>query len=168
MTVDDPSASADVADPVAPDQGLSTAPVSQAEAAVASSASAELLFTAGAAVLRGELALHDREYELLAELNTAAAGHYGNMADLAAGLGVFASALNAKDASFTPFLGVMDAIEGQARSRAALCRVLTCWVLTQAHARVCPQVCELETVVSTLDGYTRRLEARLKALQDRS
>jgi hypothetical protein len=90
-------------------------PVAQAEAAVASSASAELLFTAGAAVLRGELALHDREYELLAELNTAAAGHYGNMADLAAGLGVFASALNAKDASFTPFLGVMDAIEGQAR-----------------------------------------------------
>ena len=78
-------------------------------------------------MLRGELALHDREYELLAELNTAAAGHYGNMADLAAGLGVFASALNAKDASFTPFLGVMDAIEGQVRSNNdALCAVLTC------------------------------------------
>jgi hypothetical protein len=30
------------------------------------------------------------------------------------------------------------------------------------------QVGELETVVSTLDGYTRRLEARLKALHDRS
>jgi K+ transporter len=82
---------------------------------VSSSASAELLFTAGAAALRGELALHDGEYALLAELNTTAAGHYGNMADLAAGLGVFASALNAKDASFTPFLGVMDAIEGQVR-----------------------------------------------------
>ena len=115
MTGDDPSASADVADSAAAQQALGNTPGKQTEAAVASSASAELLFTAGSAVLRGELALHDREYELLAELNTAAAGHYGNMADLAAGLGVFASALNAKDASFTPFLGVMDAIEGQAR-----------------------------------------------------
>ena len=116
MTGADPNASADVADSVAAHHASGSTPASQAEAAVASSASAELLFTAGSAVLRGELALHDREYELLAELNTAAAGHYGNMADLAAGLGVFASALNAKDASFTPFLGVMDAIEGQARS----------------------------------------------------
>jgi hypothetical protein len=32
---------------------------------------------------------------------------------------------------------------------------------------VCVQVGELETVVSTLDGYTRRLEARLKGLQER-
>ena len=105
----------DVAGSAAPPHS-SGVPASQAEAApVSSSASAELLFTAGAAALRGELALHDGEYALLAELNTTAAGHYGNMADLAAGLGVFASALNAKDASFTPFLGVMDAIEGQVR-----------------------------------------------------
>ena len=122
MTGDDPVGSAEVADAAPPHHVPSGAPSSQAEAAVASSASAELLFTAGSAVLRGELALHDREYELLAELNTAAAGHYGNMADLAAGLGVFASALNAKDASFTPFLGVMDAIEGQARSSNASAR----------------------------------------------
>ena len=74
-----------------------------------------MLFAAGSAALRGELALHDNEYELLANLNTTAAGHYGNMADLAAGLGVFASALTAKDASFAPYLGIMDAIEAQAR-----------------------------------------------------
>lgn len=120
----DPNASAEgVAGSAAPADGQSSGlPASPAEAAAASSsASAELLFTAGAAALRGELALHDGEYALLAELNTTAAGHYGNMADLAAGLGVFASALNAKDASFTPFLGVMDAIEGQARGSNQLC-----------------------------------------------
>jgi hypothetical protein len=88
-------------------------------------ASAELLFSAGAAALRGELALHNGEYELLSHLNGAAAGHYGNMADLAAGLGVFASALTAKDASFAPFLGIMDAIDAQVRAR-ALGRVLAC------------------------------------------
>ena len=104
--------------PAAPPRG-SDLPAGAVEAAPVSS-SAELLFTAGAAALRGELALHDGEYALLAELNTTAAGHYGNMADLAAGLGVFASALNAKDASFTPFLGVMDAIEGQVRAVAKL------------------------------------------------
>lgn len=113
---DDLAAGAEGGAGSAPPYGQSSAntPASPAEAAAASSsASAELLFTAAAAALRGELALHDGEYELLAELNTSAAGHYGNMADLAAGLGVFASSLNAKDASFTPFLGVMDAIEGQ-------------------------------------------------------
>ena len=124
------------ADGAAAPPGSSGLPAGSGEAApVSSSASAELLFTAGAAALRGELALHDGEYALLAELNTTAAGHYGNMADLAAGLGVFASALNAKDASFTPFLGVMDAIEGQVRGSAAW-RQHVCRVLTATHARL--------------------------------
>lgn len=105
----------------------------------ASGASVDALLAAGAEVLRGELQAHDSEVTLLAALNTAAAAHYGGLADLAAGLGVFAQSLAAKDASFAPFLGVMEAIEAQ--------------------------VGELEAVVSTLDGYTRRLESRLGALQ---
>ncbi len=156
-------------------QPASPAPAADAAALAAASAastaaSAELLFSAGSAALRGELALHDGEYELLAQLNGTAAGHYGNMADLAAGLGVFASALTAKDASFAPFLGIMDGIDAQARGVLFVCLTPRHRCIDAAspdtHA-VCAQVGELETVVSTLDGYTRRLEARLKGLQER-
>jgi len=103
-------------------------------------AAAQMLFSSGAAALSGELALLNGEYSLLSALNDAAAGQYGHMADFTAGLGVFASALAAKDSAFTPFLATIDAIDAQ--------------------------VGELETVVSTLDGYTRRLEVRVAALQE--
>ena len=99
------------------------------------------LFASGAAALRGELSLLNGEYALLRHMNDAAATQYAHMADVASGLTVFADALAAKDASLAPYLHMMDAIDSQ--------------------------VGELEAVVSTLDGYTRRLEARVKALHER-
>ena len=74
-------------------------------------------------------------------MNDAAATNYAHLADVASGLTVFADALAAKDASLAPYLQMIDAID--------------------------TQVGELEAVVSTLDNYTRRLEARVRALHDR-
>jgi hypothetical protein len=112
-----------------------------AQAPEGASHAAARLFSSGAAALRGELSLLNGEYALLRHMNDAAATNYAHLADVASGLTVFADALAAKDASLAPYLQMIDAID--------------------------TQVGELEAVVSTLDNYTRRLEARVRALHDR-
>jgi len=114
------------------------APAPAAAGAHTPASAAAALFSAGASVLSGELALLNGEYACLSALNGAACERYEALGAGARELGVFAAALRSKEAALAPYLGLAEGLEAQ--------------------------LGELETVVATLDGYTRSLEARVKSL----
>eukprot|EP01102_Stenamoeba_stenopodia_P000196 TRINITY_DN1015_c1_g1_i1.p1 TRINITY_DN1015_c1_g1~~TRINITY_DN1015_c1_g1_i1.p1 ORF type:complete len:183 (-),score=42.83 TRINITY_DN1015_c1_g1_i1:65-550(-) len=96
------------------------------------------MFQNVSAYLRAELSATTEEYKLLDDMNKVAISKYQDMSSLAAGLVVFTQTLQAKYGEFQPYLDKLELVE----------KGLT----------------DLEQTVALLDDYTRKLEAKFKAL----
>mmetsp|Transcript_45563 Transcript_45563/g.85073 ORF Transcript_45563/g.85073 Transcript_45563/m.85073 type:complete len:414 (+) Transcript_45563:113-1354(+) len=96
------------------------------------------MFTNVTAAITGELNATANEYELLKDMNHIASDKYKEMGDFAEGMLVFVERMRAKEDLFQPYIQQIEEIDHQ--------------------------VGELESVVSKLDLYTRRMEAQFRVL----
>ena len=117
------------------DGGTTRDPEGNWEGAVAT---AQRMVAAMGDAMRGEFRLPKMEYQLLGRMNRLAADKYADMADFAAGLGVFVESLRGKERALAPLGKHIDGLESQIEA--------------------------LEAVVDRLDKYAARLETRVRAM----
>ncbi|XP_045470621.1 biogenesis of lysosome-related organelles complex 1 subunit 2 [Harmonia axyridis] len=102
---------------------------------------ATTMFNKSAEYLYGELTASLDDYRLIEEMNQATTAKYNDMKHIAVNVSKSLVELNAKYESLIPLLGQIDQLEDN--------------------------VTKLEQAAYKLDAYTKRLEAKFKALEKR-
>lgn len=99
---------------------------------------AETLFARTRDYVQAEMGATLDEYRLLEEMNSQTAAKYVEMKSLASGLGLAGAELRDRGAALEPLLAKVDALD--------------------------EKVARLEELAYALDAYSKRLEAKFKAL----